>query len=170
MEICLRVKIHIFFQLGKDIKLGYLKWKGIFKVIPKSILAPSSEIDKQVKLQLFNILVPLLAGDPKIFYKSAKQIIKINEEDEEDWLPDTWIQQAQQEEAPSLFMKDPNHPANQPQVGPDGKPIQGQNVQGGQPQGQSMQSMAGTSKNPTVLPQSQLPMSTQVGNITKQMS
>ena len=159
-----------FFQLGKDIKLGYLKWKGIFKVIPKSILAPSSEIDKQVKLQLFNILVPLLAGDPKIFYKSAKQIIKINEEDEEDWLPDTWIQQAQQEEAPSLFMKDPNHPANQPQVGPDGKPIQGQNVQGGQPQGQSMQSMAGTSKNPTVLPQSQLPMSTQVGNITKQMS
>jgi hypothetical protein len=159
-----------FFQLGKDIKLGYLKWKGIFKVIPKSILAPSSEIDKQVKLQLFNILVPLLAGDPKIFYKSAKQIIKINEEDEEDWLPDTWIQQAQQEEAPSLFMKDPNHPANQPQVGPDGKPIQGQNVQGGQPQGQSMQSMAGTSKNPTVLPQSQLPVSTQVGNITKQMS
>ena len=85
-------------------------------------------------------------------------------------LPDTWIQQAQQEDTPQLFMPDPNHPANQPQVGPDGKPIQGQNVQGGQPQGQSMQSRAGTSKNPTVLPQSQLPMSTQVGNVTKQMS
>ena len=77
-----------FFQVGKDITATSLKWKGIFKVIPRSLVGNSEIIMKQTKQEMANMLIPLLQLPPEIGYKPARQLCKINEEDERDWLPD----------------------------------------------------------------------------------
>jgi len=112
-----------FFQLGKDIQPEQLKWKGIITVEPRSILTPSVEIEKQRKLELFNVIVPTLQGSPELFAKPIKQILKVNEEDLSDWLPDTWIQYLETGELPM-----------QPQ--PLFMPTEGETMQGEQGVGQ----------------------------------
>lgn len=77
-----------FFKVGKDIPTSKLNWKGIFKVIPRSILDNSETIVKQTKTEVANMIIPLLAQDPAIVKKSVIQILKIHEEDPKDWLPD----------------------------------------------------------------------------------
>jgi len=62
------------------------------------------ELEKQRKLELFNILIPILPGDPSLFAKPVKQILSINDEDLEDWLPDAWIQ----------FLESGNNPVAEP--------------------------------------------------------
>jgi hypothetical protein len=134
-----------FFKVGEGLPLENLRWRGIFRVIPKSVLSPSFELEKQRKMELFNILVPLLGGDPAIFKKSVMQILKVNEEDPDDWLPDSWTQEAQ-----PLFV--PNQTPGQGNVLPNGEQI----IQPGQ---QSMQGNAGTTPNQggqTVVPQNQI--------------
>lgn len=81
-----------FFQIGKDISYQDFKWEGIIDVIPNSILSVSSELEKQRKLEVFNLVVPLLANPPEIFAKAVKQILNANDEQAEDWLPDDWVQ------------------------------------------------------------------------------
>lgn len=84
-----------FFQVGKDIPVNQLNWKGIFKVIPRSILGTSETIMKQTKTEMANMLIPLFVQPPELVKKAAMQIIKINEEDPQDWLPDSWLQPTQ---------------------------------------------------------------------------
>ena len=93
-----------FFQVGKDIMPDQLKWEGIIKVLPRSILSPSVELEKQRKSEVFNIIAPLLQMPPEIYAKPVKQMLKINEEDLEDWLPDTWIQFLETGKAPQPQM------------------------------------------------------------------
>lgn len=77
-----------YFQVGKDIQVTSMKWKGMIKVIPKSLVGNSEIIMKQTKQEMANLLGPLFAGSPLINKKLAVQILKINEEDPQDWLPD----------------------------------------------------------------------------------
>lgn len=90
-----------FFQVGKDLPTEKLNWKGIFKVIPRSILGTSETIMKQTKTEMANMLIPLFAQPPELVKKAAMQIIKVNEEDPEDWLPDLWLQPQQPTAQPS---------------------------------------------------------------------
>lgn len=80
-----------FFQIGKDIPTRALKWKGIFKVIPRSILGTSEVIMKQTKTEMANMLIPLFTQPPELVKKAAMQILKVNEEDPIDWLPESWL-------------------------------------------------------------------------------
>lgn len=80
-----------FFQIGKEIPIHQLRWEGIITVKPGSILSPSIELEKQRKNAVANLLVPLFQGPPDLFLKPAIQILKINDEDPEDWLPQTWL-------------------------------------------------------------------------------
>lgn len=80
-----------FFQIGKDIKPGQLRWRGIFKVIPRSIIDSSQELVKASKMELANMIMPLLTNPPELFAKPVNQILMVNEEDPGDWLPDAWI-------------------------------------------------------------------------------
>ena len=96
-----------FFQLGHkngQIHPKLLKWKGLFKVIPRSIVDSSETLLKATKMEMSNLLVPLFVNPNQnamqLLAKIAKQIVKINEEDEDDWLPDTWIQFLKQGPAP----------------------------------------------------------------------
>lgn len=81
-----------FFQVGKDIQPSQLKWRGIFKVIPRSIVDSSQELIKATKMEVFNMVMPLLQLPPELAARPIAQILKINEEDPQDWLPDTFIQ------------------------------------------------------------------------------
>ena len=76
-----------FFKMGKDIQGEQLNWKGIFKVIPRSIVDSSETIMKQSKMEMANILIPLLQQDPMLVKPTVIQLLKIHEEDPKDWLP-----------------------------------------------------------------------------------
>ena len=95
-----------YFQVGKDIDAKDLDWKGIFKVVTKSLLAPSEELEAQRKSQMYNLLVPILPNDPRIFSKSAIQLIKLNGEDPKDWLPDEWLAMTDSNKGKELFVQD----------------------------------------------------------------
>ena len=69
-----------------------LKWKGIFKVIPRSILDSSQSVVKAVKSEVFNMIMPLLKFPPELVARGCAQMIKIVEEDPKDWLPDAFLQ------------------------------------------------------------------------------
>lgn len=79
-----------FLQVGTDIMPAQMKWKGIFKVIPRSIVDSSQTLQKAMKMEIFNMLIPLLSAPKELAAKPASQILKINEEDPKDWLPDDW--------------------------------------------------------------------------------
>lgn len=103
-----------WFQIGKDIDPLKLKWKGIFKVLPRSIVDSSQTLVKATKMEMSNMLVPLFAMPPEIVAKAAEQICKINEEDPKDWLPDTFIaylETAGQPVAPELLPEATEPPA-----------------------------------------------------------
>lgn len=80
-----------FFQVGKEIPVEALNWRGIFKVIPRSILGTSEVIMKQTKTEMANMLIPLFVQPPELVKKAAMQILKVNEEDPIDWLPESWL-------------------------------------------------------------------------------
>ena len=146
-----------FFQLGKDIQLNQLKWRGIFKCIPRSIIDTSQELSKATKLEMSNILIPLLQLPPELAAKPAEQIVKMNEEDPKDWLPDAFIQylenggQPQPQGMPGIPPGAPGQPPQQ------GMPPQGQMPPQQPPQatqGQTLQNAAGMSPQnaPKVVP------------------
>lgn len=104
-----------FMQVGQGaLKTAKLKWRGIFKTIPKSIVSPSATLERQSKLELSNILVPMFQQDPQIMLKPAQQILEIYEEDPEDWFPDTWMQLLKGEGSGKPLFTDPNNPGGQP--------------------------------------------------------
>ncbi len=87
-----------------------MKWRGIFKVIPRSIIDSSQELTKASKMELFNMLIPILQFPPELYAKPVKQILKIQEEDAEDWLPQSWLdaleaKPEEEEQKPPLFTK-----------------------------------------------------------------
>ncbi len=154
-----------FLQVGKDIRIEQLKWRGIFKVIPRSILDSSQELVKAAKSEIFNMLVPLLQFPPELAAKSAAQILKIHEEDPKDWLPDTWIQYLE-----TGSSTPPGAPGGAPGQGgaPSGgnEPLFVPNPAGGGPGaagappagGQTMQNKAGMTPQsaPTIVPTNQV--------------
>lgn len=140
-----------FFQVNKDIPAGDLRWRGIIKVVPKSIITSSTEMEKQRKMEVFNIMAPLLPQPPEIYAKPVKQLLLINEEKPQDWLPDTWLQFLEQNKQTSLFLPPPALPGAVPGApGAPGAPVPGNQT--------SMQGAAGTgpaAQGPTVVPQAQ---------------
>src|ERR1035437_1260492 len=99
-----RSKESKFFQVGgtgpDSIQPKDMKWRGIFKTIPRSIIDTSQEIQKATKMEMSNMLIPLLQLPPEIAAKPAEQICKINEEDPKDWLPQAFLDYLKQGDQP----------------------------------------------------------------------
>lgn len=144
-----------FFQLGhkdKQIHPKKLKWKGIFKVLPRSIIDSSQTLERATKMELANVLIPVLGTElpngMQLYAKIARQMVKVVEQDEDDWLPDSWID----------FLKN----GAQPQPAGQGNPLA--TPQGGQPApaGQTMQGAQGmgAQQAPTVVPRGQVSSAT----------
>lgn len=159
-----------FFQIG--VKKGQihprqLKWRGIFKTIPRSIIDSSETLVHAAKMEMANLLIPLfsspLPNAMQQLAKVAKQIVKVHEEDEDDWLPDAWVE----------FLKGPQKGtggapampgAPMPPGMPPGAPSTPMAAPGGPtgtppaPGGPTMQAAAGMAPQnaPTVVPRGQL--------------
>ncbi len=80
-----------------------IRWKGKVSVISQSIVASSQELDRQRKLELFNLVSPVVAaiaqamaqGQMQVALSMAKpvvQILEIQNEEPKDWLPDDVVQ------------------------------------------------------------------------------
>lgn len=111
-----RSKESKFYQVGDQkgqINPKDLGWKGVFKTRPRSIIDSSQELTKASKMELANVLLPLFSEPPEIVAKAVQQIVKINEEDPKDWLPDNFLQ----------YLKDPEAyaKAQQENAAPNGK-------------------------------------------------
>lgn len=103
-----------FYQIGKDILPGQLKWRGIFKVIPRSIIDTNQDLMKAMHMEIFNMLIPLLQLPPETAARPAQEILRDNELDPKDWLPDAWID----------YLENGPKPAPQtPQIGAMGEPM-----------------------------------------------
>ena len=150
-----------FYQLGHkhgQIHPRQLKWKGIFKIIPRSIIDSSQTLVHASKMEMANLLVPLLSSPlpnaMQLLAKIAKQIVKVHEEDEKDWLPDTWVDflenpQAQQPPQPGTG----GLPPGQGTPGaPQGAPAQANGAGGSMQGNQGM----GAPQAPTVVPRGEV--------------
>ena len=96
-----------FFQVGKDIKVQDLKWRGIFKTVPRSIIDSSQTLSKASKMEMFNVLMPLFQQPPELMAKACEQIVKLNEEDPETWLPESFLAYLKQAQQPAQPQQTP---------------------------------------------------------------
>lgn len=87
------------FTVGQEVEKKSIKWKGKVIISAKSIFASSPELDRQRKLELFNIVTPvvqmmagaLAQGQFSVALAMAKpvtQILEVQDEDPKQWLPD----------------------------------------------------------------------------------
>jgi hypothetical protein len=83
---------------------GALKWDGIIRVKGQSMIVETKTLQKQMTLELFNLIVPLLAQPMEIALKPIKQLLKKYEIDWKDWVPDAWLIEQPQQQQQSLFI------------------------------------------------------------------
>ncbi len=80
-----------------------IRWKGKVTVMPQSIVAPSQELERQRKMELYNIVQPVVQtialamaqGQFQVALDTAKpvvQILEIQNEKPENWLPDSVVE------------------------------------------------------------------------------
>ncbi len=79
------------------IKPKFLKWEGIINIEPQSILTPSKQIDKALDLEMYNMLIPLIAQPPELYKKVAENIVKLYDKDPKDVLPESWLVKPQEQ-------------------------------------------------------------------------
>lgn len=142
-----------FFQVGTDIKPNQLKWRGLFKVIPRSIVDTSQDLMKAMHMEIFNMLIPLLQFPPELVARPCAQILKDNELDPEDWLPDAFIQYLHTGQTPQPAP--PGAPGAPPPGAPGGTvmPTPGMN------EGNTIQAQSGLTppQSAKIVPGSQMP-------------
>lgn len=155
-----------FFQVGdqKDkngeylpgqIQPSQIKWRGIFKVIPRSIIDSSQELMKAAKMEVFNMIMPLLQFPPELVARPVAQMLKTAEEDPKDWLPDAFIDFLENGPAPKVNTDIPpgGSPPPPGEPGADGMPTPGAGT-GSTIQGQTGMTPQETAK---VVPGSSMP-------------
>jgi hypothetical protein len=122
-----------FLQLGDgegQLPLGSLKWEGKIQIKAMSIISPNPEIERQRKLELYNVISPVVYQmsslmyqhvDPKTgaiytpeggvdvaisLYAPAKQILEIQDEKPENWLPKQIIEMAENPDALAQYKQE----------------------------------------------------------------
>lgn len=92
-----------FFTIGQDVQKSAIKWKGRVTVKAQSIVATSQELERQRKLELYNLVSPVVTGISQAMAigqfsialgmaKPVVQILEIQNEKPENWLPDDVVQ------------------------------------------------------------------------------
>lgn len=88
-----------FYRFGIDLPTHRLDWKGIIRIKPQSVLAPSKDLTKRMKLDMFNLIVPaiekmLLAPQHiPVLLKPITEIVKVYDEDVDDWVDEEHLMQ-----------------------------------------------------------------------------
>ena len=151
----------IFTVGGEGMPKKNLNWKGRITINVWSIIAPSQELERQRKLELFNLVMPVVQGIATSIaqgmYKVALalsrpvvQILEIQNEKPENWLPEevdamlknpelagqlemqAQQQMVQQQQAAQPLFVDPNAPPEEMAAAPS---TQGLNIRGVVPKG-----------------------------------
>lgn len=99
------------------VKPRFLKWEGIINIKSQSILTPSKQVDKALDLEMYNILIPLLAQPPELYGKIAKSITKLYDKDPKDVLPDAWINPESSQNQPLFVGQQGQQPGQLPAPG-----------------------------------------------------
>jgi len=126
-----------------------IKWDGIISIDARSIVAPSHELEKQSKIELFNIVMSqlnilsdTLSGNPAMgiepnpekaldLMKPIKQILETQDEKPENWLPTALVKLDENPEALAQMKKAKAQAENPLIIPPTGQPQMG--GQAGQP-------------------------------------
>jgi len=58
-----------FFRLGDDITIDNIKWEGKVIIKAKSIISPNPELERQRKLELYNVVSPVVQQMASLFYQ-----------------------------------------------------------------------------------------------------
>ena len=82
------------------VKPRFLPWEGIVNVKSQSVLAPSKQIEKALELEMYNMLIPLLAQPPQLYSQVAQALVKLYDKDPKDILPPSWLQDQEQQPNP----------------------------------------------------------------------
>lgn len=69
------------------------RFEGDVEIDVSEVLIKTPELEKQQLLELNNLMIPLLAGDPAVNKKPVMMLLKKYDQDPNDWLPDTWLQE-----------------------------------------------------------------------------
>ena len=82
------------------VKPKSLGWEGVIQIKSQSVLTPSKQVDKALDLEMYNMLIPLIAPrpdpltgqdiGPQVYGKVAKALVKLYDKDPRDILPDSW--------------------------------------------------------------------------------
>lgn len=98
-----------FFTLNDDISLAGLEWEGMISIEINSLISPTPELERQRKLELFNLVEPVvekismaIKQDVDIAIALTKpliQILEIQDEKPKLWLPDEIIKAMENPEA-----------------------------------------------------------------------
>lgn len=81
-----------FFRFGVDLPTHRIEWRGIVRIRPQSVLAPSKELTRRQKLDLYNLVMPainMMLATPKMIpmmLPPTEAIIKVYEEDLKSWI------------------------------------------------------------------------------------
>jgi len=82
-----------------------LKWEGMISVKGQSILIETKTLAKQMTLEIFNIITPMLQWPKELVLKPIKQLCKKYEVDWKEWIPDEWLtEQPEQQPQQGLFI------------------------------------------------------------------
>jgi hypothetical protein len=74
-------------------KPRFLKWEGMIRIKAQSLVIESKTLLKQMKLEFFNIVTPLMHDpQPELVIKPIKELCKVYDEDWQDWVPESWIE------------------------------------------------------------------------------
>jgi len=111
------------------IKPKFLQWEGIINIDPQSILAASKQLNKTLDLEMYNMIIPLLAQPPETYSKVAKNIVKLYDKDPKEILPDTWLMENTKMASPLFVPQEQENKGQKLQSTPTGQ------VLAAQPQG-----------------------------------
>lgn len=81
-----------FYRFGIDLPTKMIHWRGVVRVKPQSVLAPSKDLTRRMKLDFYNLVFPsiekMVAAPQFIPFllPPIKQIVKIYEENLTDWV------------------------------------------------------------------------------------
>ncbi len=112
-----------FFRIKPEV----FSWEGVIDIQAESIVTPSPLLERQETIEMSQILIPLLAQDPSLVMKPAKEILKQYDKDPEDWLPDAWLNAGGEQpvDPNGLFVPQGNQGAMPPEGSPVGSPALG---------------------------------------------
>lgn len=95
------------------VKPSGLKWEGIIKIKAQSILTPSKQVDKAQDLEMYNVILPLLAQPPELYAKTVRAIVRLYDKEPKDVLPEAWLVEEEPEPQEKLILGPGEEPGGQ---------------------------------------------------------